>query len=97
MPASVRITCINKTGHQSAHERISHVGGVNPDRRTWRFSEDEAIAGIKTGKYSFYVEQPTGHRAGVVVTRSAHGHEYLKTTADGEQPNNLLALPECTR
>jgi len=31
----------------------------------------------------------------VVVAKSQYGHKYLKTVADGEQPNNLLSLPEC--
>ncbi|MDD3927909.1 MAG: DUF3892 domain-containing protein, partial [bacterium] len=26
---------------------------------------------------------------------SASGNKYLKTQNDGEQPNNLLSLPEC--
>jgi len=26
---------------------------------------------------------------------SRFGNKYLKTVADGEQPNNLLSLPEC--
>jgi hypothetical protein len=30
-----------------------------------------------------------------VVARAASGHKYLKTESDGEQPNNLLSLPEC--
>jgi hypothetical protein len=29
----------------------------------------------------------------VVVATSQHGNKYIKTTADGEQPNNLLSLP----
>jgi hypothetical protein len=31
----------------------------------------------------------------VIVGTSRYGHKYLKTEADGEQPDNLLSLPEC--
>jgi hypothetical protein len=31
----------------------------------------------------------------VIVAVSQWGNKYIKTTADGVHPNNLLALPEC--
>lgn len=31
----------------------------------------------------------------VVVAVSAADNKYIKTQNDGEQPNNLLSLPEC--
>ncbi|MGH7285637.1 MAG: DUF3892 domain-containing protein [Polyangiaceae bacterium] len=91
----VRIECIKKTDRMNAHERIASFGGRNSDGSPWRLPQADAVAGAKSGKYSFYVERPTGHVVDVVVARSALGHEYLKTVADGEQPNNLLSLPEC--
>jgi hypothetical protein len=87
--------CIVKRDRKNAHERIQAIGGVNADRTRWKLSESDAIAGIKSRKYSFYVERPAGHRVSVIVAKTTAGHEYLKTQADGEQPNNLLALPEC--
>jgi len=93
MAASVRVGCINKTNRQDPHQRISHIGGVNPDRSRWRMTEDRAIAAIKAGEYAFYVEA-AARRVGVTVARH-NGHEYLKTEADGVRPDNLLSLPEC--
>lgn len=92
---AIQIQCINKTDRFNPHERIRSIGGVNPDGTRWKLSEDEAIAGIKSGKWQFYVERPAGHRVAVIIARSASGREYLKTETDGETPNNLLALPEC--
>ncbi|HWJ62807.1 MAG TPA: DUF3892 domain-containing protein [Acidimicrobiales bacterium] len=91
---TVRIGCIRKNPRTDPHLRIRGIGGVNPNGTRWSLTLDEAIAGIEAGKYSFYVEA-AGRRVQVVVAKSAHGHKYLKTVADGEQPNNLLALPEC--
>ena len=92
---TAQVRCINKTDRQNAHERIRSIGGVNSDGGRWKLGVAEAIVDIENGKYSFYVERPVGHRVQVIVAKSALGHKYLKTTTDGEQPNNLLALPEC--
>lgn len=95
MPQMVRVDCINKTDRLSPHERIRFLGGLNPDGTRWKLAEDQAIAGIKAQKWTFYVERPPGQRVYLVVVQSVFGHEYLKTQADGEIPNNLLSLPEC--
>ncbi len=92
----VRVECIHKSDRTSPHERISHIGGRNPNGSPWRLSEAEAISGIEGGRWSFFVERPAGHIVNVVVAERL-GRKYLKTTADAEQPDNLLALPECPR
>ena len=75
------------------HLRISNVGGVNPNGTRWKLSEDVAIAGIERGEWSFYVSRGGSTVRVVIATR--FGHKYLKTEPDGEQPDNLLSLPEC--
>ena len=97
MATSAQIKCIHKSNRASAHERITHVGGTNQDGSHRKLTQEQAIQGLKEGKWSFFVERPGGHRVAVVIARSAAGHEYLKTEPDGEQSNNLLALPECGR
>lgn len=46
------------------------------------------------GLHSYYVVRG-GNEVEVVVAESRFRHKYLKTKPDGEEPNNLLALPEC--
>lgn len=92
MTQTAQIECINKTNRYSAHERISHVGGRSPT--PWKRTQQQAIEMIENGTCRFYV-YVGGQSVWVIVARSAAGNKYLKTQNDGEQPNNLLSLPEC--
>ena len=95
MAARIEIRCINKTDRYDPHDRIKNVGGVNGDGTRWRLTQEQAIVGIETGKWTFFVQRQ-GSAVRVVIAVSRFGNKYLKTEADGEQPNNLLSLPECT-
>lgn len=94
MATSVEISCIRKSDRTNPHERITHVGGLNENHTRWKLTQSEAIAGIETGKWRFFVRK-AGQQVAVVVAVSRYGNKYLKTVADGEQPNNLLSLPQC--
>jgi hypothetical protein len=86
-----QIECINKSDRYNPHERIINVGGTSPSR--WKISQQEAIRRIDSG--TSYSVNVGGRQVAVIVATSAQGNRYLKTVADGEQPNNLLSLPEC--
>ena len=94
MATRVEIRCINKSDLFDPHERILNVGGVNADGTRWKLSQTEAIHSIVQDDYLFYVNRG-GNMFYVVIATSQYGWKYLKTTADGEQPDNLLSLPEC--
>jgi Protein of unknown function (DUF3892) len=85
-----RITCVRV----SSEGRIAEIGGTEADGLTWRLPLESAVARMQRG-HEFFVERPEGDRVAVEIAVSALGRRYLKTEADGDEPNNLLALPRC--
>ena len=93
MAKTAQIKCINKQDRDNPYERITHVGGFVTSQ--WRITQQEAIRFIESGEWAFWVEVPKGDSVWVEVAISRFGNKYLKTEADGDQPNNLLNLKEC--
>jgi hypothetical protein len=91
---AIEVLCINKSDRTNPHERITHIGGKNGDGTRWKITQAEAITGIESRKWDFYVTRG-GRTVRVIVATSRFGNKYIKTEADGEQPDNLLSLPEC--
>jgi hypothetical protein len=91
--ADVRVTCITKPHPLNRHEHITHLG--NPSLG-WKWTREQVIASIDQGTNSFYVlDARSGKRSKVAVVREAGKVTYLRTHADGDWDDNLLALDEC--
>lgn len=88
--STYRITCINKDDRQNPYERIKFVGLGG----TEKYTQQQVVRWIDGGEHKFYVERG-GKRANVITATSPYGNRYIKTEADGSEPNNLLSLQEC--
>jgi hypothetical protein len=95
MPASYQVTCIIPDG-SDPDQRIDAIGGATGGQGggPWQLLIDAAIVNIENGTYTFWT-LVQGRRAEVIVAKRSNGRKYLKTTADGYEPNNLLSLPRC--
>ena len=86
--ADLQVKCINKLNRDSTYESISHLGGDN-----FHWLRQQVIDCINSGRHTFYT-QVNGKRANVAVVNGSHT-SYVRTHADGQWTDNLLALPEC--
>ena len=92
MTATYEVTCIIPDG-SDPDRRIDSIGGYGPS--AWTLTLDDAIAGIEDGKWRFWTTDTGRNSVWVIVAQRRNGIKYLKTEADGIEPNNLLALPRC--
>ncbi|WP_342167146.1 DUF3892 domain-containing protein [Methylobacterium sp. SD21] len=86
--ADARVTCITKPNRNSKHEGITHLGGS-----TWKWTKEAVISSIEEKSNTFHTYE-NGQKAYVGVVSGTNG-KYLRTHADGQWNDNLLALPEC--
>src|SRR5260221_9518691 len=87
-----RIRCVNRTGHSAVDQKLRFVGGLNSDGSNWKLSQEMAVDSIENGKCQLYLlveRRPVA----VGVAGSHHGHQYLKTANDPEEPHSLLHFP----
>jgi hypothetical protein len=94
---TVEVSCVNKGDGLEPHERILYIGGIDATGERWKLSQEAAVQGTEAGSWHFYVGIPDQESAWVIVAVTPDGRKYLKTDIDGDQPTNLLTLPECPR
>ncbi len=89
--AEYQVTCIRRdTG--DLDRRIDRLGGPE-----FNDTIDNVIRFIESGAHKFWTTAQ-GRSVWIVVdVHPTSRRKYLRTTADGYPPNNLLSLPECPR
>ena len=88
-----QIRFVKKSGLEKIDQRITHIGGVNPDGTTWQITQKEAIIGIETGKWMFYLSCNEEYSK-VLVAVSPDANKYLKAELDFLDLSLLMFLPD---
>lgn len=96
MAGTFQVRCINKSDRDNPWERITHLGGL-AGQEPWRITQERCIAGIEADEKYFVKVNADPDTVWLVVATSRYGNKYVKTQSDGDQPNNLLKLPECPK
>jgi hypothetical protein len=94
MVTSHEVTCISKNTNHDRHDHLTHLGGQSPLGRGWRVTIAEAIKGILSGKWHFFVTIG-GRQEPLRVAVDRDGSRYLKLD-DQENAHGLMKLPACS-
>ena len=86
--ADAQVTCVNKQPRNNPHEGITHLGGSG-----WRWTRQQVVDSINAGTNTFYT-MLNGKPADVGVVHGPNG-DYVRTYADNQWNDNLLAMNEC--
>ncbi len=86
--SDAQITCVNKLPRDNPYEGITHLGG-----KDWKWTQQKIIDSIESHTNTFYT-RIHGEKSYITVIDGPNG-KYLRSHADGEWNDNLLALPEC--
>jgi hypothetical protein len=93
MATRYEVVCIKKSDRYNPYERITHIG-YRSGGITTRITQEDAIQKIEAGTHEFFVFK-YGHNVKVIVATHS-GRKYIKTENDGDQPDNLLNVLECS-
>ena len=85
MPTRFLVRFAAKEAGTPTQERISAIGGRDPHGKPWRLTSEEAVAGIESGEWKFFVRSGRAEEE-VVVAVTAEGRKSL-------DPAMLMALP----
>ncbi|MCE7056285.1 DUF3892 domain-containing protein [Algoriphagus sp. AGSA1] len=88
----LRILCTKKLTQGTFEGDITHIGGVNGTGEKWNISVKEAVDGIMSGAFEFYIVEQF-EEINVQVTGEIE--KSLTAKGQGYLHNLLLDLPDC--
>ena len=88
----LRILCTRKIPKGTFAGDITHIGGVNTGGEEWNIAVKEAIEGIQSGLYEFYMADRFEE---INVKISGNIEKTLTAIGNGYLHNQLLDLPDC--
>ncbi len=94
MPSAYDVESVCKsTETTNPYETVTHLCVTSYDGNVWRIPIDDAIEGIRCGRFEFFVPNREGQKKPLRIARSPYSRYYLKTDTDRREPVTLLNMP----
>lgn len=90
-----RVFYVKKISQGPMKGDITHIGGINEAGENWNISVNEAIEGINSGNWEFYIVEKL-EEVQVSSCTVNDSETFLSTIGQGYLHNLLEELPECT-
>ncbi len=94
MANSHEILFVRRNLSKQSISDITHIGGRLKEGAEWSIPSEEAIKGIQSGRFEFYIHNDSGEVEKLVVARHRRYGTYLKAEKDSDRPQKLLSLPQ---
>lgn len=94
MANSHEILFVRRNPAEQSVSSITHIGGRLSEGAEWSIPCTEAIKGIQSGRFEFFIRNDSGTIEKLIVARHRQHGIYLKSEADAAQASKLLNLPE---
>jgi hypothetical protein len=95
MAILLKVQWVDLSDQAEPYQRIRHIGG-NSGKFEWKHSHAQAIESIEQDWFHYYIEKDA-RAVKLEIGLAPGGGKYLKTRADRDQPQLLLALAEPPR
>lgn len=93
MPSAYDVSAVCKTEKANPYEAVTHLCVESYDGSVMQIPIEDAIEGIRCGRFEFFVCPQDGKKAKLRIARSPYNRFYLKAESDRHEPLALLKLP----
>lgn len=93
MASEYDVDAVRKRDGANPYEAITHLCVRNYDGTLLPIPLEDAIEGIRCGRFVYYVSPEGGKRQPLKIARSPYNRFYLTTAKDIHEPKTLLNLP----
>lgn len=93
MPSRYDVTAVCKAEGRNSFETVTHLCGESYDGSEWQITMEDAVEGVRCGRFEFVVQSEDGKQHELRIAMSPYARYYLKADKDRGEPRTLLSLP----